>query len=153
MLKSINFRWIKIFEYHPWHCWSQSGPRTCIIGYKYIWVPKLWGILDPKYPKNVIFVFAVLSISIFVLVFVFGVLEKSNICTFPNDIWICIGICWFQNEFPNYFPCTETTNTKQRGQESKQHIHIISCWGSSVTKMSPKYIGQATWGLLERYWR
>ena len=62
-------------------------------GYKYIWVPKLWGILDPKYPKNVIFVFAVLSISIFVLIFVFGVLEKSNICTFPNDIWICIGIC------------------------------------------------------------
>ena len=128
-----------------------SWPRTCIIGYKYIWVPKLWGILDPKYPKNVIFVFAVLSISIFVLIFVFGVLEKSNICTFPNDIWICIGICWFQNEFPNYFPCTETTNTKQRGQESKQHIHIISCWGSSVTKMSPKYIGQATWGLLERH--
>ena len=129
--------------------WSMA--RTCIIGNKYIWVPKLWGILDPKYPKNVIFVFAVLSISIFVLIFVFGVLEKSNICTFPNDIWICIGNCWLHIEFPNYFPCTETTNTKQREQESKQHIHIISCWGSSVTKMSLKYISQTTWGLLERY--
>ena len=39
--------------------------------------------------------FAVWSISIFVLVFVFGILEKSNICIFHNDIWICFGICNF----------------------------------------------------------
>ena len=62
----------------------------------------------------------------------------------PKVKFLQCGICRFQNEFTNYFPCTETTNTKQREQESKQHIHIISCWGSSVTKMSPKYIGQAT---------
>ena len=119
-------------ELNPKYIWSA---RTCIIRYKYIWVPKLWGILDPKYPKNVIFVFAVLSISIFVLVFVFGVLEKSNICTFPNDIWICIWICWFQNKFPNYFSCTKTTNTKQRGQEPKLHNpnkHGLDNFKSSV---------------------
>ena len=124
--------------------------ETNIFGYQ-----SFGGILDPKYPKNVIFVFAILSISIFVLVFVFvfvfGVLEKSIICTVPNDIWICIGNCWLHIEFPNYFPCTETTNTKQRGQESKQHIHIISYWAFSLTKMSTKYIDQATWGLLERH--
>ena len=79
--------------------WSISVmTRTCIIGYKCIWVPKLLGVSDPKYPKIVIFLFAILRICI---VFV-------NISTFPHDNWICIRICGIWIEFSNYFSGTVT---------------------------------------------
>lgn len=79
--------------------WSISVmTKICIIGYKCIWVPKLLCVSDPKYPKIVIFVFAILRICI----------EFVNICTFPHNNWICIGICGILIEFSNYFSGTET---------------------------------------------
>ena len=53
-------------------------------------VTKVLAVLDPKYPKTVIFVFAHLRICIFLLVFVFGLREKSSVCTFTHNNWICI---------------------------------------------------------------
>ena len=72
--------------------------ETNIFGYQ-----SFGGILDPKYPKNVIFVFAVLSISIFVIVFIFGVLENQIFVLFPMIFGFVLGFDVFKMNFPIIF--------------------------------------------------
>ena len=77
--------------------------RTCIIGDKYIWVPKHWGALEPKYPQIVKFVFATLRVSIFMLAFVFGVLKNQVLALFSMIIGFVLGYVRFEMNFPMIF--------------------------------------------------